>query len=415
MDRELNSKIINRRRLRVALIATSITILLTMLFIWGPVLIRPSVARVSIRTDRVARGNVESIITATGNVMPEFELVIPAPFNTRVLKILKRPGAVLVKGEPILQLDLEQAALTIEKLNQTIELKKGQQSRSRLTLEGVLIDSQSKLQIKKLDFKTAQTTVTRNKILLEKGLLSEERMNEFIIQAEKASVEIKQLEAAALNSEASAKAEIAGIDTEIKSLTKERDEAARVMELGTTKSDRNGVLTFVVNEEGASVTQGTVLARIADLNSFRVEATISDVHAGKLSTGQSAKVKINDELYIDGNIAQINPAVKDGAISIVITLQDKSNSNLRSNLRVDAFIETARKINTLKIKRGQFANGNGISDVFVIRGDNAFKTSVKFGIVGADHLEILEGLSQGDDVIISDMNEYIHLKQIGLK
>jgi HlyD family secretion protein len=389
--------------------------LVAAVFIWGPRLIKPSVARARIRTAKVDTGMIEATITASGTVVPEFEGVISSPVNARVLKILKRPGAVLSKGDPILELDLNESRLAVEKLNQQIELKQNQQAKAKLDLENTLIDLQSRWEIKNLDYKASKAATARNRELYRHGLMSEERLRELELVEEKTAYELKQLEESKSNAQASTKTQLEGLALEMKTLEQERVEARRQLELATTKSDRHGVLTWVIDEEGATVQKGVVLARIADLSAFRVEATVSDVHANRLSFGQPVKVKVNDELALSGAIARINPTVNNGVITLVVGLEDKSNAQLRSNLRVDVLIGAERKDGVLRVRKGPSVGGEGVRDIFVIRGDVALKTAAKFGVAGADHCEVLQGLLEGDEVIISDMTDYMHLNEVKLR
>jgi HlyD family secretion protein len=414
MDREIDLSVRRKQLLRrIALVMVLVTTIVVV-FVWGPRLIKPSIARTRIRTARVDVGPVEATISATGNVVPEFEQVLSSPVNARVLKILKRPGAILAKGDPILQLDLNESQLAIEKLNQQIELKQNQQSKAKLDLENTLISLQSQWNIKSLEHKAAKANTARNRELFRQGLLSEERLREVEFIEEKAGFEVKQLEESKHNAQQSTRTQLEGLALEMKTLEQERNEARRQMELATTKSDRNGVLTWVINEEGSTVPKGALLARIADLNSFRVEATVSDVHANRLSPGLPVKVKVTDTASLGGAIARINPTVTNGVILLVVKLEDESNELLRSNLRVDVFIATERKDNVMRIKKGSFANADGLRDVFVIRGDTAIKTPARFGISSADYFEVLQGLLEGDEVIISDMSNFLHVKEVKL-
>ena len=389
--------------------------LVAAVFIWGPRLINPSVVRARIRTAKVDIGPIEATITASGTVVPEFERVISSPVNARVLKILKRPGAVLSKGDPIFELDLNESRLAVEKLNQQIELKQNQQAKSKLDLENTLIDLQSRWEIKNLEYKASKVATARNRELRRQGLMSEERLSELELIEEKAAFELKQLEESKRNAQASTKTQLEGLALEMKTLEQERAEAQRQLELATTKSDRHGVLTWVINEEGATVQKGAVLARIADLSAFRVEATVSDVHANRLSIGLPVKVKVNDELALSGAIASINPTVNNGVITLVVGLEDRSNAQLRSNLRVDVLVATERKDGALRIRKGPAVSGEGARDVFVIRGNAALKTAATFGVAGADHYEVVKGLLEGDEVIISDMTDYMHVREVKLK
>jgi HlyD family secretion protein len=415
MDREIDVTFRRKRLMRRVIGVVLSAALVATVFIWGPRLIKPSVARARIRTAKVDTGVIEATITASGTVLPEFEGVISSPVNARVLKILKRPGAVLSKGDPILELDLNESRLAVEKLNQQIELKQNQQAKAKLDLENTLIDLQSRWEIKNLEYKASKAGTARNRELHRQGLMSEERLRELELIEEKTAFELKQLEESKRNAQASTKTQLEGLALEMKTLEQERVEARRQLELATTKSDRHGVLTWVINEEGATVQKGAVLARIADLSAFRVEATVSDVHANRLSFGQPVRVKVNDELSLSGAIARINPTVSDGVITLVVGLEDKSNAQLRSNLRVDVLIGAERKDGVLRVRKGPSVGGEGVRDIFVIRGDVALKTAAKFGVAGADHCEVLQGLFEGDEVIISDMTDYMHLNEVKLR
>ncbi|MCI0523950.1 MAG: efflux RND transporter periplasmic adaptor subunit, partial [Acidobacteria bacterium] len=352
MDREIDVAF-RRKRLAQRLMGAILSFaLVAAVLIWGPRLITPSVVRARIRTAKVDTGLIEATITASGTVMPEFERVISSPVNARVLKILKRPGAVLSKGDPILELDLNESRLAVEKLNQQIELKQNQQAKAKLDLENTLIDLQSRWEIKNLEHKASKAATARNRELRRQGLMSEERLREIELIEEKTALELKQLDESKRNAQASTKTQLEGLALEMKTLEQERVEAQRQLELATTKSDRHGVLTWVINEEGATAQKGEVLARIADLSAFRVEATVSDVHANRLTPGQPVKVKVNDELALSGAIERINPAVNNGVITLVVGLEDGSNAQLRSNLRVDVLIGAERKDGVLRIKKG---------------------------------------------------------------
>ena len=414
MDRELDQSYRRKRLAQRSLIALVIVALSSGLFFWLPGWLKPSVSRARIRIARVDSGALEATITAAGTVVPEFEQVLSSPVNARVVKILKRPGAVLAQGEPILQLDLNESRLAIEKLNQQLALKQNEQTKTQLNFENTLNDLQSRLEIKQLEYKATQATTARNRTLNREGLLAEERLREIELAEEKARFEVKQLEESKRNAQQNTQTQLARLTLERKTLEQERTEAQRQLELATTKADRAGVLTWVVNEEGATVEKGAVLARIADLRSFRVEATVADLHANRLAVGQSVIVKIN-ERELAGNVARINPAVTNGIITLVVNLQDKANELLRSNLRVDVLIATERKDRVLRLRKGAFANSGNTSEVFVVRGDAAVKTSVKLGLASFDHYEVVQGLLEGDEVIISDMTEYLHAKEVRLK
>src|SRR4029453_875007 len=107
--------------------------------------------------------------------------------------------------------------------------------------------------------------------------------------------------------------------------------------------------------EGALVRRGDVIARIADLTSFRVAATVSDVHAGRLRTGLPVVVRAND-LDLQGTVIEVFPTVENGVLRFTVALADPSHAGLRPSLRTDVLVVTDRKPRVLRVKRGPFAD-----------------------------------------------------------
>ena len=389
---------------------------LVYLFLWLPGWIRPSLEHSRIRAAQVEWGAVEASITAAGTVVPEFEQVMVSPTNTRVVRILERPGTLLSKGQPIMELDLNKLQLAVEKLTEQLALKKNRQAQLGQDMEKLLNDLGTRIRIKGLELENLREKTRQHRQLLTLGAISKEYMRQAELNEERAGLELEKLEKDVDNIRESTRTRLEGLELEMRILEKEREEARRRLERAQIRADRDGVLTWVLPEEGASVGQGEVVARIADLNSFRVDATVSDLHAGHLSTGMPVRVRIDDEKSLRGSITRVLPAIENGIVKFEASLEDKGDTRLRTNLRVDVYVVTARKDRVLRIRKGPFINGGaGERDVFVIRGDVAVKTSVLIGISSFDYYEVEEGLLEGDEVVISDMSDYEHMEEIKIQ
>jgi HlyD family secretion protein len=82
---------------------------------------------------------------------------------------------------------------------------------------------------------------------------------------------------------------------------------------------------------------------------------------------------------------------------------------------VDVFIVTERRARALRVRKGTSLNGEGPQDVLVIRDDVAVRTPVRLGLSSFDCCEVLDGLLEGDEVILSDMSDYMHMKEVKVK
>jgi HlyD family secretion protein len=157
-----------------------------------------------------------------------------------------------------------------------------------------------------------------------------------------------------------------------------------------------------------------VVARVADLSSFRVVASISDVHASQLAAGMRARVKIDDASSVDGTIASVDPRIENGAVRFWVDLDQAAHPKLRNNLRVDVYAVTGQRNGVLQLRRGSIGDADR-DGVFVLRGDKAVRVPVRFGLTGEDNVEIVDGLREGNEVVISNMADYAGVKELRLK
>jgi len=414
MDRPVAESVLRKRTARRVLTVLAFIAGLICLFVWGANWLRPSISRSQIRTAVVDSGPIETTISASGLIQPEFEQVLSSPISARVVKILRRPGDHVRRGEPIVRLDTSESVLALEKLDQQISIKQNQQEKLELDLENTLITLEGQLKTKELDLKSLQLEADLRGRLRQEGLISEEELHRASVNRDKAAIELNQLKSGIEKARESTRTQLKGLKLEMNILQKEREDAQRLLARATTNADRDGVLTWVVTEEGTTVQKGDVIARIADLSTFRVEATVSDVHAARLMPGLPVRIKLNDQTLLPGQVASILPTIKDGVMTLRASLDDSANPQLRSNLRVDVYIVIGWADKALRLQRGPAINGEGLNDLFVIRGHSAVKTPVQIGMASFDNYEVKEGLSEGDEVIISDMSEYEHLQQIQL-
>ena len=414
MDREIDPSIRRRRLVRrlavvVGIVAAAATVLGAL-----PGFLRPSVRRDRVRLAVVARGAVEAAIEAAGVAVPAFEVVLSSPVEARVVRILKHPGESVRPGEPVLDLDTSAARLESERLEERLAQKGNEVEQARLSLERTLADLGARLETAQLDLEIARYRLDQRRRLRDEGLISEEALREAEVVVRKAELQSRQLEEEAAAARRATRAVEAGLEFDLGILRKELGEARRQLTLATAQSDREGVVTWVVAEEGATVRKGDVLARVADLDAFRIEATASDVHAPRLAAGLPAKVMVDGEA-LPGRIATIRPAIENGVVRFTVELERSRHPDLRKDLRVDVSVVTATRPGALKVGKGAFLQGGAVQDVFVVHGDRAVRTKVRVGLSGREECEVLEGLEEGDEVIVSDMRDFLQYPEVRVR
>lgn len=405
MDRPIEPEVRRNRNLRRTAIAV-LSIAAVLFLVHATVKwLRPSVTRRDVELARVELGPVDASLQASGTIVPAFEQVVSSPVDARVLRILHRAGDHVHAGDELVSLDTSAAKLDADRLADSVAAKMSEQAELKLKIEDNIASVRSQLETKKLDRDILQFKAQENATLAREGLVSSQDNLAAAAALKKSEIELDQLKDALGRAQRTGDAQLASISSAIATLQRERQESQRQLSLAMMGADRDGVLTSIVEDAGAALRKGDVVARIADLTSYRVAATISDLHASELAPGMRVRVKLDDTTSIGGAITSIDPRVDNGTVRFWMALDERSHPKLRNNVRVDVFVLTSRRANALRVKRGALGN-SAVEDVFVLHGSELVRTQVRWGVEGESALEVASGLRAGDQIVINNMSDY---------
>ncbi len=414
MDKELSKEHIRKVKIKKTVKYLVILVAFVMIFIIFKKIINPSIQRSRIQTAIAEVGAIEGTITASGIVVPEFEQVLTSPFTSSIDSVYHKAGDKIELGEPILKLNNEFTLIDYKKLQDEYKLKINRKNQLSLNMERMLIDLQAEYEIMHLRIEALEAQVKAQEHIYEFGGGAKVNLDQAILNLKIARLEQIQQGKKITNQEKSLVADLMELDLNITIHENNILELEKRLELAEAKSVRNGVITWVKDNIGENVNQGEIIARIADLEKFKVESKISDIHAPKLIVGNPVKVRIND-IDLLGLISNIKPTIENGIINFIVELDDKTNEHLRSNLRVDVFVITSSKNDIIRVENGPFINGSGRQDIFVVSGDDAYLRTVVIGETNFDWVEVEKGLEPGEEVIITNMEDHIHQTKVKIK
>ena len=415
MDREIPLGQRRRERLRRALPWMGVTAVAVALFALLPGWIRPSVDRARLRFAVVDTGPVEDALQASGTVVPAFEKTLVSPVEARVLRILRQPGDRVEEGDPLVELDLSAARLAHERAEEELAQKRDETRSAARDLSRETRRREAAVREAELELEMSAFRLAQQRRLHEEGLSAEALLREAEVAHERASLALAQagrdLEAARDEERTSA----SSLARQVHLLEKERAETARLLELGTARADRAGVVTWIVAREGVMVGRGEELARVADLSRFGVEGRIASLNADRLAPGLPARVELDGDTRLDGVITSVDPTIEQGTARFRVQLDEPSHDKLRNNLRADVWVIAARRSSVTRIPKGPFATANGGRSILVVDGDHLVRRDLELGLTGVDHYEVAVGLIPGEHVVLSNLDEYDHLKEIRLR
>ena len=414
MDRAIATSTQNQRlRRRWLLTVGAVALVLGAVLAFRTVL-KPSLRRNDILTATVETGDVEAALTAAGIIIPGREAVITSPIQSTISRVAVAVGARVRPGETILELDRELANSTLAKLDDEQLRNQNKNSQLHLNLERSLNDLRAQAQVQAVKVHSLQSTLRDEQQLLKIGGSMAENVRQAELSLTVARLEAGRLTRQIQTQQRSNAADVRELGYTVSMQQRSISELATKLRQANISSQQPGVLTWVNENIGTTVQAGDALARVADLSSFRVRATISDAYAEALHQGDPVNVRVNGT-DLRGTVASISPAVDKGVVTFYARLDDDHNAALRANLRADVFVITRAHHGVRRVKNGPFYQGGNEQPVFVVKDGRAVRRTVRFGDSNFDVVQITGGLRAGEELVISDMKEHLETPELTVR
>jgi HlyD family secretion protein len=374
----------------------------------------PSVARSSVYFGTVKRGSMVREVRGSGTLVPEDIRWITTTATGRVERIVLRPGAEVRPGSVILELsnpDLRQqvndAELAWKAAVAQLDNAKANQRITKLSQQNAVADAESA-------YKVAQSDLDANQQLFKQGLVADQQLKvkEATAQQAKNRMDLarKQLESL----DETEKSQLAPQEASVSQARARFDQLARQLDDLHVKSNMSGLLQVVSVEVGQQVGPGTNLVRVSDPTKLKAEVRISETQTRDLAIGQLAKVDTRNGV-VRGRVTRIDPASQGGTVGVDVTLDEALPQGARPDQSVDGVIELERLENVLYVESPTFGQENGTIMLFKVQPNgDAIRTSVRLGRRSVQFVEVVEGLREGDQVILSDMQQYDDQNRIRL-
>lgn len=414
MDREIplseKRKESRKRILRYGIIAVIIIAAIIVLIN----MMESSLSRKNIIAGKVDKGVIEITINASGKVVPLIEEIIVSPISSRILEVYKNAGDSVNSGDAILKLELSSIETDYKQKLDEKEMKKSKLIQSQISLENKISELVMQMQVKDMKLKQMETELTNEKYLDSIGASTTDKIRQAALNYEVAKLELEQLKQQIGNQKKNADAEITVQQLDLSIFEKSLAESERLLKDARILAPQKATLTYVNNQIGAQVSAGTQIAIVSDLSHFKVEAEIADSYAEKLTPGAKAIIKIG-QLQLEGTVINITPSVNNGVIKFIVMLNESGHSRLRSGLKTDVHVSYGIKDETLRIPNSSYYIGAGEYELWVIKDGRANKRKVKLGESSFEYVEVIDGLSAGEEIIVSDMSQYRNKESIKIQ
>jgi RND family efflux transporter MFP subunit len=381
----------------------------------------PSVDRSTIWPDTVKRGDLTiQVRGSTGSLVPREDSIelIPAQTDATVVRILVLPGAKVTPDTVVM--DMSDPQLEQQLLSAQSALKGAQADYKSLqaTLESTLMDKRiAAAQVNasySTDLRQAQTDEQLNKLGVVSGQVASASKNTADQLTTQKKLSEEQLE---VNAKA-VEVQLASAQTKVEQAKAQLDLYQKQSEALHVRAGISGVLAQlpVPLQVGQHVTAGTSVAKVIQLDKLKAALQIPETQARDIQIGQPASVDTHNGI-IPGHVSRIDPSVLNGTVTVDVALDGPLPPGARPDLSIDGVINLAMLKDVLQVGRPALSNENSTLSLFKEDpdGKGAVRVPVKVGRESVNAIQVLEGLKEGDVVILSDMSREDSVDRIRLE
>src|ERR1700733_11447121 len=378
----------------------------------------PTVERGTVWTDTVKRGPMLRQVRGLGSLIPTQESVrqIPAETEATVVRILMLPGSQ-VKADAILvemsNPQVEQAAV-----DAGLQLKaaEAEYQSLRVRLESDLMTQKAGAATVTAEYGEAKRQADTDKALYDLGVISGLAYKASKGKADELTIR-DDLEGQRLTINQKA------IDTQLAQEQAKVDQARTLAELKQKQLEAlkvragiDGVLVELPLQVGQHVQPGVMLAKVVQPNHLMAELKIAETQARDVQFGEPTAIDTHNGL-ISGTVMRVDPGVQNGTVTVDVKLTSELPKGARPDLSVDGTIDLERMENVLYVGRPAFGEENSTISLFKLDSDSqgAVRVPVQVGRASVNSIQVIEGLHEGDTVILSDMSRWDKTDRVRLE
>ena len=406
----------DRRRRNVLLVAGGVLALVGITF--GLSRLRaaaPVVDRASLWTDTVKRGQMVRDVKGPGALVPEQIRLITADTAGRVERIPLRPGAPVEAGTVLLELSNPDVMLQALDAERQLAQARADLIALRANTSGASLTQEGALSTLETDAADAKRRGDAAEQMIKDGLLSEVEARQQIERARelqhRLGIEKRKLGIVSGSAKEQVGAQIAQIER-LRAVVAFRQKQVESMKV---RSIEKGVLSELPLELGQWVTPGALLAKVVQPEKLKATLRIPETQARDLALGLPARVDTRNGI-VPGKISRIAPSAAQGSVEIDVALEGELPRGARPDLTVEGTIEIEKLQNVLYVGRPAGAQPEQATEIFRVgEGDLAQRVKVRLGKSSVSTVQVMEGLREGEAVILSDMSAYDSTDRVRLR
>lgn len=354
-----------------------------------------------LRLATVTRGELVHDVAAQGRVVAASRptLFSPAP---GIVTLRVRAGMQVAAGDLLAEVASPELESRLQQERASLDGLGSEVGRLELSARQQNLANAQRVALGEVELRSAEREVERAEKLAAEGL-----MNQIDLEKAKDTLAIRSLELEQARQRVDLEREMLEFQLRDAKARADRqrlvvaDVERQLAELAI-RAPFAGMVATVAVEDADAVVRGQPLVGVVDLADLEIEVAIPESYADDVAPGIPALVRVGNA-EVPGRLTSVAPEVRNSQVAGRIAFDGGPPPGLRQNQRLSARLLLDHKSDVLKVPRGPFLETGGGRSVYVVEDGLARRRPIVVGTVSVTEVEILEGLEEGERIVLSDL------------
>ncbi len=365
------------------------------------------VERASVVIDTVRRGDLDRSISASGALAPQEVHVVAAVQPGIVESVFVKPGANVTIGTPIARLSNPDLDADVISARSAVDVARADLASAQQQAQASALAQQSAYTSARAQSEMDTTNVSGEAELHREGFIADQTYRIAQIKAGQSKDQLTVAHSQIGVDAAEQSAKIAAAQAQLDQAEAQLQAKQAEVEALIVRAHSSGIVQSVAVDPGVRVDTGTELARVADQRDLKAILQVPEGQAHAVAIGMPVRVDTGNGT-VTGRVARIAPSAQDGSVAVDVSFDGMLPVGARPDLNVDGTIDLQTLGNVLSITRPAGTADNSTVSLYRLEpgSSQARLVQVHLGVGSTDRIQVLDGISAGDAVIVSDTSAY---------
>ncbi len=406
-----------RRFAKVWIVAgVSLLVLIFAVFIWKMIPRGQQVPAIDVRSAAVESGTFFDDIVVRAKAEALRSVILDSVESGRVEEVFARDGTLVKQGDVLFRISNSQRNL--ELLQRQSEHAQQVSNLANLRVGFEAGNTEHQRRITELVFNLEQTKkkYARNVQLAKQGFVSESTIVELADTMAQQQRAVDEENARAAIESRVKLAAVEQVEKATKTIEKGLALVSGTVDALMVRAPAPGRLTDFSLQVGETVKKDQHIGRIDDPGQFKLTAGVDEYYLSRVAVGRRGIFKQDGRDY-KVQISRVFPQIKEGRFSIELVFDGAQPSTLNPGQSLDLQLALGEPKQALLLPNAPFLTSTGGAWVFVVaaNGVDAEKRMIKIGRRNNRQVEVLSGLSVGENVLVSSYSGFETATQVQLK